>query len=190
MALLACGSRKGLLAVAILVVAVLIRRASAEPVSSAFLDADIGFGIASVDATQGLCGSYAAPAGALPMVRGGLGGGLSVTDDLAVVARAHATYATATGASPFALFLGAGVHYRIAQLAAPREYVFIELLPGYEASATSEAGNNASLAVATRVGVNGSWWTLAIGATLQIDPTPRAYTQRDIAVLVGVRFGR
>lgn len=163
-------------------------RGNADPDRIRFLDADVGLGIASVDASQGLCGSYAAPSGARAMGRGGIGGGVFVSDTLALVGRAHATDAPSSGASSFSLFIGFGLQLRMAQLSGPRDYVYAELVPGYELSATPEVGNNGSPGLATRVGIYRSMWSLALAATLQIDNGSRAYTQQDIAFVVGVRL--
>ena len=164
-------------------------RGAASGAPPAFVDAEVGSGISTLNASQGLCGSYAAASGTLAMLRGGLGGGVFVSDDLALVVRAHATDSfPSPHALAFALFLGAGLQIRIAQLSSPRDYVYAEVVPGYEAASTPEVGNDASLGIAARVGLYRSWGTVALAATLMIDPAPRTYTQQDIGIVFGVHL--
>lgn len=161
--------------------------AIAEP--AGFVDADVGFGAASINTSQGVCGSYGGPSGTLALVRAGLGGGMYVNDNLAVVGRAHATDAfPSPHALAFALFAGAGLQLRIGKYARPRDYVYVEIVPGYEVSSTPEVGNNAGLGIAARVGIYSSALSLALAATLQLGSGSRDYAQSDLALVVGLHF--
>jgi hypothetical protein len=132
-------------ALVIVTIAASVGRAYAEPLRQAFVDADLGFGFATVDTSQGLCGSSPSPKGMLPMARGGVGAGWFVGENLALVVRAHGSDATSAVARSVAFFVGGGILIRAAQLSTERDYVYFEVVPGYEISGTSEIGNNATL---------------------------------------------
>ena len=183
-------ARRGVVPVLVIaLVASTSRVGHADPPASAFVDSELGFGIASVGAFPGLCGSYAAPGGLLAMGRAGLGGGAFVSSNLAIVGRAHATDAIPSSHSvTFALFAGAGLQLRMATLDTSRDYVYVELVPGWETAATPEVANNTGLAIAARVGIYRSAWSVALASTVQTGAGSRDYSQIDLAFVVGLHL--
>ena len=167
-----------------------VSTAAADPRPQAFVELEVGAGVASVSAESGLCGSYGAPDGVLALGHVGGGGGVFVGSTLAIVARAHATIATTGTTASLSYFYGAGAQLRIAPRADPSEYWFLEIVPGYEAVGMGEVASSGGLGIAVRAGVNLSHVTLALGTTLLVDPSPpRNYEQNDLTFVVGFHGG-
>ncbi len=168
----------------------IVSTAAADPRPQAFVELEVGAGVASVSARSGLCGSYPAPDGVLALGHAGGGGGVFVGKTLAIVARAHGTLATDGTAASFSFFYGAGVQLRIVPRAEPSEYWFFEIVPGYETTGMGEVGNTSGLGFAMRAGVDLSYVTLALGTTLLVDASsPRDYEQNDLTFVVGFHGG-